>query len=175
VRSAKLIIEPPENQIGILHILELPIAGKIGAVEFYMRMDVGLVNMGRHHKLMLPAGKLHSQFIGDLIGFFRTDLPRLEGLDDAVHDNLPALGLTAPGELIIKSFADFKFFSGSFWGTHIGKKQFAVPGFLRLLVIVVPFLHRLLPGSVLHDLSREYVGDCHGFLLIIEFVQIWQR
>ena len=61
-------------------------------------MDMGFIHMGGHYKLMPPAGKLHRQFIAQAVGVLRADLPRLEGLDDTVHDNIMLWRLFAPGE-----------------------------------------------------------------------------
>ena len=114
MRPAQLVIKPPQNHCGLLHIPEFAITVEVGAVKFYVRMDMGFVHMGGYNKLMLASGKLHCQLIADSVGFLRADLPRLKGLDDAVHQHIPAFGLTAPGDLIVKLLADLKFFGGSF-------------------------------------------------------------
>ena len=114
---------------------------------------------------MLASGKLHRQLIADPVGFLRADLSRLEGLNHTVHDNIMVWRLTAPGDLMVQPLADLKFFCGGFRRTHERGHQFAAAGFLRLLVVVVPVRHGLLPGSVPHNFAREYVGDCHLFLL----------
>ena len=79
-----------------------------------MRMDMGFIHMSGYDKLMLTLGVLHCQLIANTVGFFRADLSRLEGLDNAVHKNVPAFGLAAPRDLVIKLFADFKLLRRSF-------------------------------------------------------------
>ena len=129
-------------------------------------MDMGLVHMGGHHKLVLRFGELHSQLIANVVGFLRADLPRLEGLDHPVHDNAPACRLAAPSDLMIELLADFKFLGGGFRGAHIGGYPLTIVGFYRLLVVIQALLYGPLPGSVLHGVSRENFGNCHGCLLL---------
>ena len=66
-----------------------------------MAMDMRLVRMRRHNELMLPVGELHGQLIGDLVRLLRRDLAGLEGLDQAVHENIPVFGLAPPGQVVI--------------------------------------------------------------------------
>ena len=119
-----------------------------------MHMDMGFVHMGGHYKLVLALGILHRQLIADAVGFFRADLPRREGLDNAVHQHVPALGQAAPGDLIIELLTDFKFCRRSFRGAYKGRYQLTVLRFLRLLVVVVALRHGLLPCSVPHGFAR---------------------
>lgn len=48
------IVHLPQHFDGILDVLKLAVALQIGAVYFYVIMDMGLVLMGIDHKLMLP-------------------------------------------------------------------------------------------------------------------------
>ena len=115
VRPAQLIIEFPQDaQRGPFNVPEFTVTVEIGAVKFYVRMNMGLVHMGGYDKLVLAPGKLHCQFIADPVGFFRADLSRLEGLNHTVHDNVMIRGLTAPGDLMVELLADLKFFCGGF-------------------------------------------------------------
>ena len=41
-------------------------------------MDVALIRVGGHHKLMLPAGKFHRQLAADFVRLLRADFIRLE-------------------------------------------------------------------------------------------------
>ena len=165
VRPAQIVIEPPENQVRILGVYKFSVTVEVGAVKFYVRVNMGLVHMGGHNKLVFPLREFHRQLIADPVGFFRADLSWFEGLNDPVHDNVPVDGLAPSGDLEVKPLAKFKFFGGGFRGTHERGHQLAVLGFLRFLVIVVPVRHGLLPGPVPHNLPGEYVGDCHLFLL----------
>ena len=99
VRPAQLIIEPPQDKGGLPHIPEFTVTVEVGAVNLDMRMDMGFVHMGGNNELVLALCILHRQLIADAVCFFRTDLSRLKGLDDAVHQHIPALGLAAPGDL----------------------------------------------------------------------------
>ena len=47
-------------------------------------MDMLLIHMSCHNELMFPTGKLHRQFISQLIGILRRDGSRLKGLDNPV-------------------------------------------------------------------------------------------
>jgi hypothetical protein len=64
-------------------------------------MDMGLVHMGRHYKLVLASGKPHCQLIADPVGFLRADFPWLERLDNAVHNNVMLRRLFPPGDLMV--------------------------------------------------------------------------
>ena len=115
VRPAQLIIEFPQDaQRGPFNITEFTVTVEIGAVKFYVRVNMGLVHMGGYDKLVLAPGKLHCQLIADPVGFLRADLSRLEGLNHTVHDNVMIRGLTAPGDLMVELLADLKFFCGGF-------------------------------------------------------------
>ena len=98
VFTAQLVVEPPQDKRRAFDVFELPVAVQIDAVELYVRMDMRLVRMRRHDKLVLPVGEPHRQLVADAVGLLRRDLPGLEGLQDAVHDDLPRLRLTAPGK-----------------------------------------------------------------------------
>ena len=52
------------------------------AVKLYVCMDMGLVHMGRHYKLVLASSKLHRQLIAEPVGILRADFPWLERLDN---------------------------------------------------------------------------------------------
>ena len=65
-------------------------------------MDMGLVNMCRHYELVLASCKLHCQLIADPVGILRTDLSRLERLDNAVHNNIMLRRLFPSGDLVVK-------------------------------------------------------------------------
>ncbi len=64
-------------------------------------MDVGFVGMGTHNKLVLALDKAHSQLKTQPVRIIWGDLPRLEGLDDRVHNHVPVDGLATLGVLII--------------------------------------------------------------------------
>ena len=114
VRPAQLVIEPPQNKSGVFDILKFSIAIEVGAVKLYVCMDMGLVHMGRHYKLVLASSKLHRQLIAEPVGILRADFPWLERLDNAVHDNIMFRRLFPPGDLVVELFTDLKFFCGGF-------------------------------------------------------------
>ena len=156
--AADFIVELLQ-QVGRLVDVEFSGAVQVGAVKLYVTVNVRPVNVGADYKLMLPLCQLHCQLIGDLVRFLRRDLSGLEGLNDAVHDNVPLFWLAPPGELVVKALADLKFFGGGFRRTHIGGDQVPVQRLFRFLVVVVPFLHGLLPRPVPHGLSGEDIGN----------------
>ena len=84
-----------------LTFLKFAVAVQIHAVKFNMRVDIGLIHIGTYHKLVLSAGKLHSQLIANPVGFLRADLTRLEGLDNPVHDDIMLFRLAPSGNLVI--------------------------------------------------------------------------
>lgn len=98
---AKLVIEPPQDEVGVLDIHEFAITVQIDAVKLDVCVNVGLVYVGGYHKLVLPPGKLHCQLIAKPVGLLRADLSGLEGLDNAVHENIMFQVLPAPSELKI--------------------------------------------------------------------------
>ena len=153
---AEFIIEPLQNPCGILQ-MEFSCAVEVGTVKFDVAMDVGFVNVGTDHELMLSTRQLHGQLVGNLMGLLRRDLAGFERLDDSVHDNVAVFGLAAPGKLVIKPFADLKFLGGGFRGTHIGRYEVAVLGFLRFLIVFVPLNHRLAARPVPHRFSRTNI------------------
>ena len=54
VRPAQFVIKPPQNKSGVLDVLKFSIAVKVGAVKFYVRMDMSFVHMGGYDKLCWP-------------------------------------------------------------------------------------------------------------------------
>ena len=77
-----------------------------------MVVDMGLIRMGGHHKLVSAAGELHRQFVSNPVRLLRSNFIRLEGLDDPIHDNIPFLRLAPSGNLVVKLLTDFKFLGG---------------------------------------------------------------
>ena len=126
-------------------------------------MDVGLIHMSGHHELMLAFGEFHSQLIAQAVGLLRGDFPRLEGLNDTVHEDIMGRVLSAPGGQEVQLFAGFKFLGGRLRQTHIGGHQIAADGFLRLLVVVQMVRHE--PPPVAHGLAGVQAGNCHSHLL----------
>lgn len=76
-----LVIELPQEERRVIHVLEFAITVQVCAVKFDVRMNVFLINMGSYYKLMLPLGELHSQLITDFVRILRTDFARFKRLD----------------------------------------------------------------------------------------------
>ena len=148
---AQFVIELPQKHRGLLDIPELAVTVKVGAVKLNVGMDMGLVHMGGHHKLVLAPGKLHSQLVTNAVGLLRGDLAGFERLDDAIHEDIMGRVLSAPGELEIELFAGLKLLGGGLRQTHIGGHQLAVDGFLRFLVVVQAVHHE--PSAVAHGFA----------------------
>ena len=98
--TADFIVEPLERPAGLMN-MELPVAVQIDTVELNMAVDMLLVRVRRHDELVLPLGKSHRQLAGDFVRLLRRDLTGLEGLDYAVHKNIPACGLAPPSQVVI--------------------------------------------------------------------------
>ena len=88
MRPAQLVIELTQDERRVFDILKFAVTVQVGAVKFYVGMDMGFVHMSSHHKLMLSPGKFHCKLIAETVGLFGADLPRLKGLHNQVHNNI---------------------------------------------------------------------------------------
>ena len=86
-------------------------------------MDMLLIHMGCHNKLMFPTGKLQSQFISKLIGVLRRDGSRLKGLDNQIRNHILIRGTFAPGCSGINLLGHRKFLPCRIRGTLIASDQ----------------------------------------------------
>ena len=104
VRPAQLVVEPPEDQGGVLRVLKFAVTVQVGAVELYMGVDMSPVHMSGDHELMLSSCELHSQLVSQAVGLLRGNLSGLEGMDDPVYEDSPArlhaqIAVLAAGDL----------------------------------------------------------------------------
>ena len=148
---AQIVIQLPQDESGILNVLKFAVTVKIGTVKLNVGVNVGLVHMGGHHKLVLAFGEFHSQLIANVVGLLRGDLAGFEGLDDAVHEYVVSRVLSAPSELEIELFAGLKLLGGGLRQTHKGGHQLAVDGFFRFLIVVQAVHHE--PPVVAHGFA----------------------
>lgn len=113
----------PQREKAVFHIVELVGAVQSGAVKFDVIMDMLLIHMGCHNKLMFPTGKLHRQFISQLIGILRRDGSRLKGLDNQIRNHILIRGTFAPGCSGINLLGHRKFLPCRIRGTLIASDQ----------------------------------------------------
>ena len=117
------VIRFPQREKAVFHIVELVGAVQSSAVKFDVIMDMLLIHMGRHNELMFSSGKIHRQFISQLIGVLRRDGSRLKGLDNQIRNHVLIGGTFAPGGGGINLFGHCKFLPCCIWGTLIASNQ----------------------------------------------------
>ena len=114
------VTDVPDQIRAILNIIELMGAVEGGGIEHDVIMDVGLVDMRRHNKLVPSAGELHSKFVTDPIGLLRRDLSWIESLTHMISDYIFSLFWLTSGDHLILLLREQK--------VHLGGRGIAFIG-----------------------------------------------
>ena len=117
------VIGFPQGEKAVFHIVELVGAVQSSAVKFDVIMDMLLIHMSCHNELMFPTGKLHRQFIPQLIGILRRDGSRLKRLNNQIRNHILIRGTFASGSGGINLLGYRKFLPCRIRGTLIASDQ----------------------------------------------------
>ena len=135
---AQAVIDFSDRLIGIPVVIELVRTVQGSAVKFDVTVDVFLIHMGSDKELVLPAGKLQSKLISQLICVLRRNFPRLKGLDNQVGDHIVFRCAFTAGFRFVDLLAESKFLPCGICAALIGGHQQPVFRLFRILVIVNP-------------------------------------
>ena len=135
---AQAVIDFSDRLIGIPVVIELVGTVQGGAVKFDVTVDVFLIHMGSDKELVLPAGKLQSKLISQLICVLRRNFPRLKGLDNQVGDHIVFRCAFTAGFRFVDLLAESKFLPRGIRVALIGGYQQPALCLIRILIIVNP-------------------------------------
>lgn len=88
VLDAEGIAQTPDGFGAAPKVAELPVTIQIDSTPNNVIMDMGLINVSADDEGVFALGEPLGKFHAQTVGFFRGDLPRVEGLADMVGDHV---------------------------------------------------------------------------------------
>ena len=151
---AQAVIDFSDRLIGIPVVIELVGTVQGGAVKFDVTVDVFLIHMGSDKELVLPAGKLQSKLIPQLVCVLWRDFPRLKGLDNQIRNYIVFRCAFATSFRFVNLLAEGKFLPRGIRVALIRGHQQPALRLVRILVIVNPVFQNRRNTSAFAGVAR---------------------
>ena len=143
-------------------VAELPVTVQIDSTPNNVIMDMGLINVGADDEGVFALGEPLGKFHAQTVGFFRGDLPRVEGLADMVGDHVVGASDPSGGSNIL-ALGQHELGVGHTAVTLIAGDEPAVVGLLQVGHIVDNFADGTALSSTLADMQRHNACGCHYY------------